>query len=61
METGSNEEGHTRRTVSTQRSELKTQGAGTLPPEGAAQGRVLQDLGAGNINWEFFSRSTSQE
>lgn len=52
METSSNEEGHTRRTVSTQRRELKTQGAGTLPPEGAAQGRDLQDLGTGNIHWE---------
>lgn len=60
METGSNKEGHARRTVSTRKSELKAQGVGTRPPEEAAQGGILQNLGAGNINWEV-SMSTSQE
>lgn len=42
--------GNIRRTVSTQKSELKTEGAGTLPPEAAWGPHEL--LGSGNVKWE---------
>lgn len=58
MGTGSNKEGHTGRTLSAQRRELKAEGPCTLPPKEATvghravQGGILQNLGAGNINRE---------